>query len=358
VSALARTPRAIQVPGAPPISGLVFRSYAGLADHPSLARVANAAAAADGETYVRSVAELDTEFANLRNCDPDRDILVAEVGGEVVAYSLDSYEDQNWGGRSYESWGAVHPEWRRRGIGTAMLRWNEAHLREIAGGQTYAGPRWLGTHGSDANPGLVALMRRDGYTRVRGFHLMVRPDLQDIQVPPLPEDVEIRALAPDQYRTVFRAAIEAFKDHFGGAEDADEWFREWVDGPHFDPSLILVAWDGDEVAGGVINTIRAEENRTLGIRRGFLDDVFTRRPWRRRGLARALLGRSLVLLRDRGMTSAALGVDATNPNQALGLYESAGFRVAESDSAYRKPWDPAIGPEWVGLDVPPDQRGG
>ena len=55
--------------------------------------------------------------------------------------------------------------------------------------------------------------------------------------------------------------------------------------------------------------------------------------------ARALISRSLVLLRDRGMTSAQLGVDAENPNAALHLYESSGFRVDHSGSAWRKDWD-------------------
>ena len=59
----------------------------------------------------------------------------------------------------------------------------------------------------------------------------------------------------------------------------------------------------------------------------WLGSVFTRRPWRRRGLASALIGRSLALLQERGMTSAMLSVDVDNPTGALGLYEAAGFRV-------------------------------
>jgi ribosomal protein S18 acetylase RimI-like enzyme len=64
--------------------------------------------------------------------------------------------------------------------------------------------------------------------------------------------------------------------------------------------------------------------------------VFTRRPWRRRGLATALIARSLVVLRERGMTSAALGVDAANASGALGLYEGLGFAVDTRASAWRK----------------------
>jgi ribosomal protein S18 acetylase RimI-like enzyme len=70
-----------------------------------------------------------------------------------------------------------------------------------------------------------------------------------------------------------------------------------------------------------------------------LDSVFVRRPWRRRGLAAALVGRSLALLRDRGMTSAWLGVDADNPTGALGVYERAGFEVHLRSSAYHKPME-------------------
>jgi ribosomal protein S18 acetylase RimI-like enzyme len=49
------------------------------------------------------------------------------------------------------------------------------------------------------------------------------------------------------------------------------------------------------------------------------------------------VGRSLQLLREQGMTSATLGVDADNPNGALGLYERNGFVVAERSTAWRRP---------------------
>jgi ribosomal protein S18 acetylase RimI-like enzyme len=61
-----------------------------------------------------------------------------------------------------------------------------------------------------------------------------------------------------------------------------------------------------------------------------------RRPWRRRGLARALLVRSFAVLKKRGMAEAALGVDTNNPNGALRLYESVGFRSVKRYATYRK----------------------
>jgi GNAT superfamily N-acetyltransferase len=98
-----------------------------------------------------------------------------------------------------------------------------------------------------------------------------------------------------------------------------------------------VAWDGDQVAGSVVNGIYAHENAQLGLDIGWLDHVSVRRPWRRRGLASALIARSLLVLRDRGMAIAALGVDADNPTGALGVYERLGFKPHQTWVTYRKP---------------------
>lgn len=55
------------------------------------------------------------------------------------------------------------------------------------------------------------------------------------------------------------------------------------------------------------------------------------------GLARALIARSRAVLRAQGLDVAHLGVDLTNPNQALALYESFGFEVLSGATSYRKP---------------------
>jgi ribosomal protein S18 acetylase RimI-like enzyme len=61
-----------------------------------------------------------------------------------------------------------------------------------------------------------------------------------------------------------------------------------------------------------------------------------RRPWRKQGLARALIARSMRLLQEQGMTEAGLGVDAQNPNGALRLYEGLGFRVIRRFATFEK----------------------
>ena len=78
------------------------------------------------------------------------------------------------------------------------------------------------------------------------------------------------------------------------------------------------------------------DNAAQGIQRGWLDRVSVRRPWRRRGVARALIAAALIELAPAGHGVASLGVDTENPTGALGLYEGLGFRVDKRATAYRK----------------------
>jgi len=320
----------------------VLRPYGGTSDIAAFLRVCNAGYEADRLDERASEAGLANWFSHATpKFDPARDVVVAEVGGEVVGYGFTAWVDTTDGLREHRVRGHVHPLWRGRGIGSAILAHNVARAREVAAEQPTERPRMLGAFAADRQPGATALLEGNGFEPVRWFFNMVRPTLNDIEVQPMPEGLVLRSIADRSgYRQLFDADAEAFLDHWGGHDTSDEAFEEWVSDPTFEPSLWVVAWDGGEIAGAVVNVIDANENELLGRRRGLLDSVFVRRPWRRRGLAAALVARSLELLRERGMTSAWLGVDADNPNGALGVYERAGFGVDVRWTAYRKPMEP------------------
>jgi mycothiol synthase len=304
-------------------------------------RIANAANVADGIDERSSESGLGNWLLSRRdNYDPARDIVVAEVGGQMAGYGWVDWVQTTDGKREYRTRGHVDPAWRRQGVGSAILAHNEARLLEIAAGHPDDLPRVFGAFAPERRVGAVALLTGAGYRPVRYFFDMVRPTLDDIELPPLPEGVEIRPVSDDAgYRRLFAADTEAFLDHWGGFDASEATYQVWLNEPNFDPSLFVIAWDGDEIAGAVINAIDDEENEALDRRRGLLDSVFVRRPWRRRGLAAALVGRSLALLRERGMASAWLGVDADNPTGALGVYERAGFEVHLRSTANRKPME-------------------
>jgi ribosomal protein S18 acetylase RimI-like enzyme len=150
-------------------------------------------------------------------------------------------------------------------------------------------------------------------------------------------------VTPEQYSVVWEAAREALRDDWGYTEDAwtEDQYEGWLRERTFMPDLWQVAWDGSQVAGMVLNFINKDENQEYGRRRGYTENICVRRPWRRRGLARALIARSFGLLKGLGMTEAALGVDAQNPSGALELYEGMGFRAVRRVTSYRKPLDSA-----------------
>ena len=157
----------------------------------------------------------------------------------------------------------------------------------------------------------------------------------------MPDGIEVRPVTAEHARQLWQADSDAFRDHWGGWDQSEASFLRWTESSEFQPARMIVAWDGDEIAGAVLNAVYPEENAELGLQRGWLDSVFTRRAWRRRGLARALIVRSLHLLRDEGLAQAVLGVDADNPLGAFGLYESAGFSTSDRFSAWRKPIEAA-----------------
>lgn len=323
------------------IPGLVIRPYAGETDHDDLVRIQNAELEADRVRVRISRPEIDAWLRHSSDAfDPARDLRVAELDGRPVAYTWIDWVDASDGVREYRSRGYVDPEAGRRGIGGALLRDNIRLARTLAATHDSALPRVLGMGTNEHSVGGPTLARRHGYEPVRWFFDMERPLTGALPgVPALPDGLEVRAVGLEDGRAVWEADHDAFRDHWGGYDTSEASFRRWLDSPEFEPSLFVVAYDGAEIAGAVLNAIYAEENAALGIRRGWLDSVFTRRAWRRRGLARALIVRSLHLLRERGMEVAALGVDADNPSGALGLYESVGFAVTERVTAWRRPME-------------------
>ena len=322
----------------PPVPGLRFRHLRVPEDYPLMNAIANAARSSEGMHYFTSDDDFANFYAHLSNCDPARDVFVVEIQGEVVGYGRSTWYQLHAGGRIYENICFLHPDWLRRGIGTAMLATNERRLRQTAASHPDGEPKFFQAEASDQSPGRSALLIGAGYEPVRHGYLMVRPNLDDQPDAPLPDGLEIREVRPEDLRAIWDADQEAFRDHWGSGHSSEEGYEAFIhDQTQGDTTLWRIAWAGDHVAGQVRSYINAEENRRFGRRRGWVENISVRRPWRGRGLARALMAASFPLLRARGMTEGALTVDAENPTGALRVYESVGFRAVSGDTTYRKP---------------------
>jgi len=327
------------------IPGLVIRQHGGGTEVAAkMAPIANAVYAANGMDELTTVADRENWLGHVtEGFDPARDVVLAEVDGSLVGYAWVDWVDTTDGLREFRVGGYVHPEWQARGIGRRLLAWQEDRARAHPAAGATDRPLSFGTWSSEANTRKIRLFTHAGYEVVRYFFEMNRPTLDGIDLPPMPDGLEIRPLASDRasQKQLWDADVEAFQDHWGGFDASDAAFEAWLTDPNHDPALWVVAWDGDEIAGAVTNAIFAAENEAFGRARGWMETVFVRRRWRRRGLGAALVARALVRLREAGMSEAGLGVDSDNPSGALALYERAGFKVHRRSAACRKPMEAA-----------------
>jgi mycothiol synthase len=175
-----------------------------------------------------------------------------------------------------------------------------------------------------------ALHEKLGYTAVRYFWRMEIKLESAPQVQPLPNGVEFRPFVQAEHaRLVWEADNEAFRDHWGSHDSKyEEWHQRKLERPEYDPTLWLIAWEGDQIAG-------FSQNRYLN-EIGWVGTLGVRRPWRKKGLGLALLTHSFAEFYKRGIKSIGLGVDAANPSGATRLYEKAGMSVANSYVVYEK----------------------
>ena len=239
----------------------------------------------------------------------------------------------------------VHPDARGRGIGTALLAWQARRSAELRAALPDDRPAVASAYAYGRDAGARALLEGAGFRIVRRFCELNRTDFAGIPDLPLPEGFEVRPVDRSDaalVRRVWDAGTEAFAEHWGEASEdgSDEQFAAFLASPAFQPELWQIAFHGDEVAGHILNYLDPAEPD--GARTGWTESIAVRKPYRRRGLARALLARSLRTVRDAGATRAALGVDTENVNHALDLYQSLGFRVVAEQFEYHRP---IAGPE-------------
>jgi mycothiol synthase len=333
----------ISLPGLSDIPGLTWRGFQGETDYPKMLAVLHGCKVVDGLERSETLMDVANTYAHLNHCDPYQDMLFAEIKGKVVSYGRVWWALEGSGQWIGFQLGNVLPEWRRKGIGSRLLKFNEDRLGQIAAQLKGTGqipidaPCFLDNFASKSEVDRNHLLERRDYQAVRYAFEMVRPDLENIPDLPLPAPVEVRPVETGHMRLIWEASNEAFRDHWGYIPDPWDEFERVMNDPDFDPSLWRVAWQGDQITGMVLSYIDKDENEIYGHKRGYTENICVRRPWRKQGLAKALIARSLIALKERGMTEAGLGVDAENISGALHLYENMGYRVVKTSTLYRKP---------------------
>ncbi len=236
-------------------------------------------------------------------------------------------------------WGVTHPAHREKGVGRAILDWGIARADEILAAQPPHLERLVEAFKEERLAGAVALHEMAGFRPARWYFDMRRDLGQPVPGEQTVGEIRIQGYARSLGERVRQAHNEAFADHWGSEPiSAGTWNRHFVGDPAFRGDLSFVAFDGDEIAGYTVNYVAQADWEATGIREGWVGQLGVRRPWRRRGLATALLVRSMRAFRDAGLDAAILGVDAENPTGALGVYEHVGFLPVRRSVRLQRPY--------------------
>jgi mycothiol synthase len=211
---------------------------------------------------------------------------------------------------------AVHPDYRRRGIGTAIAGWLQQTARAL-GGTGYGSPVPEGSAGD-------RLLATLGYRIRHTSWVLALPEGKEIQHRELPEGYAIREARPDEYPAVQHVLEDAFLEWAVRDRESYEDFHASVVGrPGFEPWNVRVVTDPSGLIVGGTLVVMAGEPAT----EAFIGRLAVRRDQRHRGLAQALLVDAFARGREHGATRLALSTDARTG--ALSLYEKVGMEVRD-----------------------------
>jgi mycothiol synthase len=320
---------------------LTCRVYQDESDIQALAGLMNAAASVDGAEYARTVEEV-RRMMSAPLFLPEENCFLFEVAGQLVAYGRVDLEEGP-GNSVFFVRGTVHPDWRRRGIGTRVMERIEQRIQERleeASQQAVYANTWTQLKHEDRQ----ALSRKMGYELARYFFDMERTLRKggspvEVPEPVYPAGIVVQSMKerPD-LEAVWLAVNESFRDHWGHTDLLLEQWQHWIAEPAYRSDLWFIAWDTehDEPAGVCLTSIEPGHNARVRRQEGWVRVLGVRRPYRKQGLGRALLLSGMKALQEEGMDWAMLGVDSENLTGALRLYEGAGFRPVKRSAAFRK----------------------
>ena len=326
----------IKMNDAPRITGLVFRHLRGPSDYHGIVSAIEASQKADRLETTTSLESLARKLEHPFNMDPSKDMLIAEVDGKIIGSALAWWMDDPKDKRFYMFSSNLAPDWREKGIRHCMLRHCERRLNEIAKEQNTDRKCYFRAFARDTEEHWRKVLEDEGYRVLLHSFKMINTDLTNVSDLQLPEGVEIKSGKEEDVKHFFAAWNEATRDMNDAPRLADEMVEQMKMDPSWNPSLWQLAWHDGRVIGTVMVVIDSAENEKFNRKRGVTELISVARPWRNKGIAKAMIARALRTLKEKGMNEATLGVDANNASSALALYERMGYKRAECLTSYSK----------------------
>ena len=261
---------------------LTCRTYRDEKDYQAVAGLMSAAALVDGPENARTAEEV-RQILSGPLALPEENLFLFEVQGQLVAYGRIEFEEGP-GKSVFFMRGTVHPDWRRRGIGTRVMERIEQRIQERLGEATQR-PVYANTWTELKHEDRQALFRKMGYELARYFFDMERilhegGSPVEVPEPVYPAGIAVLSMEerPD-LEAVLLTVNEAFRDHWGHTDTILEQWQHWTSEPDYRPELWFIAWDveKDEPAGICLNSIVPEHNARVGRQEGWVHVLGVRR---------------------------------------------------------------------------------
>lgn len=312
-----------------------MRPYAGEADLEPIAHLINTCDAVDKLDQGASVNELRSDFS-APSVDQARDLrLWEDADGKLIGFGFLWITEPSETIDGYLSF-YLHPSARGSNLETQIIGWGEERMQFVR--QERGGSVNLRSDARDYQSDRIITLESHGFTSDRYFFIMERSLAEPIEQPQIPQGFTLRQVKPEEDAVAWvDLHNQSFIDHWNYHPLTVENLQHWLNEPTYRPELDLIATAADGTFVACCHCyIDPDNNTRIGRNEGWVDVLGTRRGFRRMGLGRAMLLSGLHRLKTASMDTARLGVDADNPNGALQLYESVGFRKVYTQISYVK----------------------
>lgn len=229
----------------------------------------------------------------------------------------------------------VHPEHRHRGIEEPLVDWTVAAGERVLA-ETKATKRYVCTWLYKKLEDRAMMYERRGFTAVRHWWEMERPLAED--VPVAPEEGFSVVPWEDAHSIPVRSVHNAaFVDHWGSVPmNEDTWRKRMLESPSFRRDLSFVAAADGKLIGYAFNEVYEEDWEAAGRSEAWIVALGVFRDWRKKGVATALLSRSMQAMQRAGLEAAMIGVDSSSPSGAQHLYQAVGFRTTITGTTWQR----------------------
>jgi GNAT superfamily N-acetyltransferase len=230
--------------------------------------------------------------------------------------------------------GVVDPTWGGRGIGRAMMAWQEGRSRQILAGLPGDGPARILCYVDESAANRRRLLMAAGFAPVRSMYKMRRDLEAPIPCNELPGGFQWRTINKVDSEELRLAHNVASQDGWApGPIYPSLWERRWS---QYSPTMSWVVVDAEThaIAGYGLSLDDLQPWKLGDLGEALIHRMAVLPQYRNRGIGRAILSRVLFCIADEGPRFASALFDPGVPASGLEMNQAFGFAPARRVIVY------------------------